>query len=355
MKKQFIALGVASLLTAPSVGLLLAPSEASAEATWYGSFRARMHSQDGHTILRNGGSRWGVKGSNEVSEGLSAVYRMEVGLDLGKADNSDNDRLSFVGLSGGFGSITAGKVWSAFYNHVGVVTDTGVGSTNDAGVSYRSAHTVSYAASTGPVNFQVDLVMAPNLDGPKAGANNQETVANRTAWIKDNATKMGAVKSKSLDAAQFGLTLDTGFATVGLATHSQDKGDGSEKKIGSKKANGLGVSFPVSGFNIYASHTTIKDKTDGVGNAAGTTVKKKHNHAGVSGPVADTGLTFVANFADIDDGDSATKHGENPWNISIARSLGGGATVAAEYIDNDDNRKTNAKKNETVVQLKVDF
>ena len=81
-------------------------------------------------------------------------------LDLGKADKADHGRLSFVGLSGAFGSIMAGKVWSAFHNHVGAVTDSGVGSTNEAAVSYRSAHTASHAASTGPVNFQLDRVMA---------------------------------------------------------------------------------------------------------------------------------------------------------------------------------------------------
>ena len=333
MKKQLFAIGLASLLTLPSVGLVFAPSVASADASWYGSLRARLHSQDGHTVLKDGSSRWGVKGSSEVSEGLTAVFQYETAVDLGDASMGDG-RVSFVGLSGGFGSISAGHLWSAFYNHIGAVTDTGVGSTNEAGVSYRSSNTVSYAASTGPVSFQFDLTMAPD----KAVA---------AATMDKDSKVPGAVKGKSVDMAQFGMTLDTGFATVGLGTQSKDKGDATEKKIGSVKANGFAVSFPLAGFNIYASHTTIKDKTD----ATNDTVKKKHLHSGVTGGLGDTGMTFGVNFADIDDGVATTMDGENPWNAHIAKSLGGGTSLAFEYIDND----SKTTKDEALVQLTVNF
>ena len=122
-------------------------------------------------------------------------------LDLGKADHG---RLSFVGLSGAFGSIMAGKVWSAFYNHVGAVTDSGVGSTNEAAVSYRSAHTASYAASTGPVNFQLDLVMAP--DHKITETESAKDAAPSADYLNDLKTP-DSVKGKSLDALQLGLTL----------------------------------------------------------------------------------------------------------------------------------------------------
>jgi len=51
-----------------------------------------------------------VKGSSEASEGLSALCRYEENLDLGTATPGDNNRLSFVGLPDGFGSITLGRV-----------------------------------------------------------------------------------------------------------------------------------------------------------------------------------------------------------------------------------------------------
>ena len=69
----------------------------------YGSFRGIVHSQGGETSMQSNGSRWGVKGSSEVSEGLTAVYRYEAALDLSSASLGENGagRLSSLGLSGG--------------------------------------------------------------------------------------------------------------------------------------------------------------------------------------------------------------------------------------------------------------
>ena len=117
----------------------MAPSVVLAQATWYGSFRAGIYSgpydtesydyennrfeNKKHTVLGAPGSRWGVKGSNEISDGLSAVYRYEEALDLKTATLSANDRLSYVGLSGGFGTLTMGRVWGAEYNSTGAILD----------------------------------------------------------------------------------------------------------------------------------------------------------------------------------------------------------------------------------------
>ena len=58
---------------------LSAPSIVFAQAEWYGSFRAGVQSaptgdtlatRTSQTTLASKGSRWGVKGSNEISDGL---------------------------------------------------------------------------------------------------------------------------------------------------------------------------------------------------------------------------------------------------------------------------------------------
>ena len=93
----------------------------------YGSFRGIIHNQGGETSMNNSYTRWGFKGSNEVSEGLTANYRYEENLNLGTTTLADgNNRLSYVGLTGGFGTVTLGRINSAAYNHVGVLTDRGI-------------------------------------------------------------------------------------------------------------------------------------------------------------------------------------------------------------------------------------
>ena len=124
-----------------------------------------MEVSDGDVKVRDGTSRWGIKGLSEISDGLSAVYRFEQKINSAKANQSGGSadgRLSFVGLSGGFGTITVGQIWSASFNSVGAITDNSF-AYGDSGTSYRVGNAVSYAVSTGSVSLQVDAIM----DGSK--------------------------------------------------------------------------------------------------------------------------------------------------------------------------------------------
>ena len=98
----------------------------------------------------------GIKGSNEVSDGLTAVYRFEHSITTTDASQSGG-RLAYAGLSGGFGTLTLGQVWSASYNHAGAITDKSFYLGNST-TSYRHGNALSYAHSTGPVSFQLDLI-----------------------------------------------------------------------------------------------------------------------------------------------------------------------------------------------------
>ena len=109
------------------------------------------------------GSRWGIKGSTELSEGLSAVYNFEAKIDSSHAGQPDTGRLSYLGLSGGFGSVTMGQIWSAAYNHAGgwryLGPWFGSGDTDS-----RIGSAVSYAYSSEMASFQVDAYMDGDRD-----------------------------------------------------------------------------------------------------------------------------------------------------------------------------------------------
>ena len=174
--------------------------------------------------MMSNGSRWGVKGSSEVSEGLTAVYRYEENLNLANATLGAGNRLSSVGLSGGFGTVTLGRIWSASYNHVGVLTDNGVWSGNNNSPTLRTSSNLSYSASTGPISFQLD-----------AG--------------------MGAGTGRSLDMAQLGLSFDTGAATIGMAFTTEEDIDGKTR------TSAFGVSVPVGGLTLAGSWMETKTTT----------------------------------------------------------------------------------------------
>jgi predicted porin len=115
MNKKIIAAAVAAALATPMV--------ASADATLYGQVRVatQYHSRsDGANDawgLEDQISRLGVKGDEDLGNGLKAIYKMEFGVDVGngwgdKDPNQGNfikQRNSYVGLTGGFGTVLAGR------------------------------------------------------------------------------------------------------------------------------------------------------------------------------------------------------------------------------------------------------
>ena len=85
--------------------------------------------QDGNTfVLKSNASRFGVKGKKELDSNLSAVYQLEWEVDFTDKDekNGDGDNIlkarnSFIGLTGGFGTVIAGTHDTPLKNSQGKV------------------------------------------------------------------------------------------------------------------------------------------------------------------------------------------------------------------------------------------
>ncbi len=111
----------------------------------------------------DGGSRWGIKGSNELAEGLNATYRFEHKMSTSNAGMDGGGRLANVGLSGGFGSLSLGQIWSASFNATGAITDNSL-LWGDSATSYRVGNAVSYSNSVGNASVQIDAIMDGGRD-----------------------------------------------------------------------------------------------------------------------------------------------------------------------------------------------
>lgn len=63
-------------------------------------------------------SRWGFRGTEDLGNGLKAVFQLEGGIDLstGKSDGDLFGRQANVGLEGGFGRLVAGRTFSTTYD-----------------------------------------------------------------------------------------------------------------------------------------------------------------------------------------------------------------------------------------------
>jgi predicted porin len=117
MTKNILAIAIAAAVAAPV---------AFADATVYGN--AHMSGNSFSSIAGNGSSTGlnaissnssyvGIKGAEDLSGGVKAVYQMEFGVDMdgnnaagaNAANGINSTRNTFVGLGGGFGTVLAGR------------------------------------------------------------------------------------------------------------------------------------------------------------------------------------------------------------------------------------------------------
>ena len=107
MKYSYNKIAVALLST-------LSLSAFAADVEVYGKANLSLQSSDegegSFTEIKSNASRIGLKGSHELSEGLTVIYQAEFQVDLdGDSDDNITARNQYVGLAGSFGEILLGK------------------------------------------------------------------------------------------------------------------------------------------------------------------------------------------------------------------------------------------------------
>ena len=116
MQKKLIALAIA--------GLVSAPVFAQSNVTIYGVADAYMgfgsHADNDFAGVESGGlsgSRLGFRGTEDLGNGLKAVYTFEQGYKVDDGTGlGGNSRQSFVGLAGAFGAVTLGRQYAPGYD-----------------------------------------------------------------------------------------------------------------------------------------------------------------------------------------------------------------------------------------------
>jgi predicted porin len=130
MKKSLIALAI--------LGSVAGAAQAQSAVTLYGIvdlWTGRVAVTDAagvktsETLMESGGvsgSRWGLKGEEDLGGGLKAVFKIESGFaaDTGvggsnASPKSGPNRQTYLGLAGGFGEVTFGNVYSAMDDVLG--------------------------------------------------------------------------------------------------------------------------------------------------------------------------------------------------------------------------------------------
>ena len=248
------------------------------------------------------GNRLGFKGVEDIGNGLKAVFVLERGfaLDTG-ADKGGFNRQAYVGLSGDWGTLAGGRIYTPYYNLVSTIDPFGDGTVGqfsnikgdalgDAAVLFnpvRVNNTIAYISPTWS-GFNFTLAYSNNAlddDGVKAVSNADGTTStyytnggdNNVATVAENLTgdayllgltyhriNLGTVTGgKAVDNVSLGGTYDFGAVKV-AAFWSWDKMSFKTADSTNISQNNflLGATVPFGKHAVKASFNYSKGKSE---------------------------------------------------------------------------------------------
>ena len=296
--------------------------------------------------MKQFGSRWGIKGASELSDGLSAVYRFETRIGEG-AQTTDE---IYVGLGGGFGTVSLGKQPSAGNVHVGFVDQSLALGSNEL-LTGDQGSKISYASpSIGGFSFQVDA------QGDRSGAQDKD-VDSAQLGATLQLGESGKVGVAYVDRATKGMDnpvakKDPGhYNTSGelcddpkkdTCTYSAGKAADPNAHLDDDRTAMIAGQYRIGGMALHLGYGQRKWDTDSKagkwdedkyakGLAGGDLLDKKQKTTffGVGGGIGDTGVSFFLQVKDTKtDSNKVTHSYQDQYDAFVARGYELGADGA---------------------------
>jgi predicted porin len=230
------------------------------------------------------GSRWGIKGSEDIGGGLTASFQLESSITASTGASTGFTRTSAVGVAGGFGSVSAGVLYTPSYSVIG-------GSDIDG----TSGYTTSNLYPSGVRGSGGFLYTSPKMGDLTAKimySNNASGLNDTTkASLQDISLSyaagplsvaVGMSTLKGVSAAVAGVTLSGTTTAQVLAVAATDT---------TTKGNVLGVSYDLGVAKVMLNTATSK-RTNNL--TATTTFKMTESNFGVSVPMG--AISLVAGY-----------------------------------------------------------
>jgi len=287
------------LLTMAVAAAFVAPLTASADAIMYGRVNVNLVHEDAELTvctdgcqsasdeawdLQNNASRIGVKGSEDLGNGLAAIFQFEFGVDA--SDSGDlSGRLAYAGLTGGFGTVAVGRQWTPYY---GSVDKTDIMQVNNMNSHYLGLTRVGNAVA----------YVTPNFNG----------LSGKVALVIDN----GGAEDTGEDFADWtnvSLDYDNGPLSIGASWLRENSGE--------EDLWGLAGKYNFGMFALIGQYENAED--DVTSWALGGEVYFGNN-------------TLRAVYGDMDFGDLGD--GTN-WAVGVEHNFSKRTRIFAEYQDFD--------------------
>lgn len=303
VKKTLVAAAVAAVVAAPAVSYASATMYGSVELGLTKSGKAQGNGYSSTRFLDNG-SRIGFKGTNDLGNGLTGFYNMELGIDtfykanVNTGGNAYNEhkgqlytRLGYFGVKGHFGTVIAGRQHGLYYSLIEQPTDvTNVlnGPLNPIGFAYSVASingtspNVSTASLTTGYKDHVNALayVSPNMSGFVGGV----AYADIGTYDTSGASQSGKQQGVYQIGGKYSFDAGPGSAYVGLAYMGVPKNNYAFGFV--KNVWGLSGGYKFGMFSVDANYQQAKPRTNGPEGLPGNNNNKNIKSAAIQGAMS---------------------------------------------------------------------
>ena len=361
-----------AILTA-AAGMLSTSMAVLAEPTLYGRVTFGFESVSGETDADDSqriddaiGSRLGIKGSNDLGNGMSVDYLLEY-----KASDSMSLRHANMTLNGSFGQFRLGKQTGVLYRYIGANTDQSwflggseyyaIASNNmNSDHSLRMKNIAAYRFGAGPggddpITFDIQVQSADMSVKAADAVTASEAVADDefgnpgddSAATTVIVTPAVAAKddSESIDSVTFGAATALGPVKFQLAYVDENGSDASMDR--SPNLLSLGFRAPLGSAEVRGHMTSVDADVDGRDDDEAWGLLVMNDFGGgyfgmigvgsyTDGGKGRSGAAMVTGTADtkyMARKDPVHKNAGDMTNayVSLTKSFGGGLSAVAEY------------------------
>lgn len=362
MQKKLIALAIAAAASSTAFAQTNVQIYGIADVGYVGIDRDHFKFQ--HNI--NSGvlstSRIGFKGAEDLGNGLKAIFTLEYGLlldqneGIGASNNGVADaRQQFVGLTGGFGTVVAGRLQTAGLDYtvagsalggstaIGAVNLVGAGSFPLLNAASRAENAVAYISpSFGGVTVAFNharltenaAVLNRGAGNPaaNAGTDRADDYANLIAVNYDGGPlTAGIVYSKAetnWDFAQPGSTPNA------WGTINAKNSDATEWGVRA------GYDFGVAKIQAAYQHAKVENGYNYITNTSNGNLKNKRWVISATVPVT-AKIAVIAEYAQakLDQGPNVSDNKDKAYTVAATYSLSKRTTAYAAFAHQDFNNK----------------
>ena len=282
----------------------------------------------GHSGVQNG-SRWGLKGSEDLGNGTSAIFVLESGFDVTNGRSGQDNRLfgrqAYVGLTGdSWGTFTIGRQYNAGDTFVAPIDPFGTG------WGFAGMENV-FGGSVSDRYDSVIKYVTPNFGGFQAGLG--VVYSDKDTEIKGFGLSDTLKQEDTTTGVTFGLGYTAGALYVG-GSFDYNKVESTGLADRKTKAWNIGGTYDFDVVKVHALYGGQKDGSIGTPGLAGYGV----SHLVGYGYDADAGTLGAGGFT-TDNGFFGDGYTQHSWLLGLSAPVGDAGKVMFSYAgsvaDND--------------------